>query len=191
MLCQCQLSPVAQKEITTDPKYPLWQQHNQTIAKLSRWRAEGRIAVSYQGEGGNANFIWEQYGDNYTLKLIAPFGAGTSELKGSRSRVLFKDEEGHTHVGKTPEALMEKVMGWHVPISGLQYWARGIPTPQTAFGKLEITKDQGTLLKLQQNGWEIDYDRYINDNAPPLPSKIRLASRDVSVKLIIKHWKLL
>lgn len=165
-----------------------WPQHLQHVQALQYWQADGRLAVKQGNKGGNANFVWTQYKDHYEIKLFGPFGSGAVYITGNQHHVQLKEANGKIHTAKTPEQLLHNVAGWHVPLTGLHYWLRGIPVPQDKTKKHKLTQE-GTLKQLQQEGWNIVYEDYHHTHALPLPSKMHLRNRDLRVKLLVKSWK--
>lgn len=169
-------------------KEAAWHQHQTRLQELDYWHAEGRIAVKQGKKGGNASFVWTQRGDHFDIKLFGPFGSGAVYISGNDHHVQLKEANGKIRTAKTPEELLQAVAGWQVPITGLQYWLRGMPIPGEKLKKHRLGEG-GTLIYLQQEGWHIDYESYRHDNALPLPAKMQLANRKLKVKIINKSWK--
>lgn len=165
-----------------------WQKNEQQLGKVQHWQAEGRLAVTQGKKGGNASFIWQQQGEFYQIKLFGPFGAKSAYIIGGPHHVELREANGKTSTAKSPEALLHKVAGWHVPLSGLRYWMRGIPLPNAKINSKQFN-DQGLLASLQQQGWRIDYQDYNAASGMPLPSKLVLHNDQVKVKMIINNWK--
>jgi outer membrane lipoprotein LolB len=166
----------------------LWKEHQTKISQFTHWQAKGRIAASKASKGGNAQFVWQQNGGRYQLKLFGPWGAGTVHITGDNHTVELKESNGKITRAQSPELLLQKVAGWQVPIAGLVYWLRGIPTPQNQPGVQRLTNN-GYLSFLQQQGWRIEYENYQTANAMPLPSKLKLQNGETKLKMIITDWK--
>ena len=45
------------------------------------------------------------------------------------------------------------------------------------------------LARLQQDGWDIEYLSYANQNGYSLPERIKLRGEDLDVTLVIKDWQ--
>lgn len=163
--------------------------HQQQIKKLNNWRAQGKIAAVKGNEGGNARFSWQQRNSSFHIKLYGPFGSGAAFLSGTPNKVAMNEPNGNMSTAKTPEELMQKIAGWQVPLTGLRYWMRGVPTPNAPVIK-QVFDNMGRLRFLSQEGWQIDYDEYWDDVMPNLPAKLNLSNRDLKVKVIIKSWNI-
>lgn len=165
-----------------------WAQHSAQLNLMHHWQAQGRLAISRGTKGSTASFVWQQNNDFYHIKLFGPFGAGTVHVVGGPSRVLLRNTNGETQLAHSPEALMKALAGWYVPVTGLQYWLKGLPAPHdTSHAKRFNT--QGMLSYLNQEGWHIYYQHYNKDHPFPLPHKLELRNDDIIVKMVITSWK--
>ena len=83
--------------------------------------------------------------------------------------------DGRRARAESPEALLEREVGWSVPLTGLRYWIVGAPALDGATSKMELD-DRGRLARLEQAGWTVIYERYgiLDDLA--LPERIRFSS---------------
>ncbi|HRE30494.1 MAG TPA: lipoprotein insertase outer membrane protein LolB [Candidatus Berkiella sp.] len=165
-----------------------WKSNEKQLDAINQWQAEGRLAVTQGNKGGNASFVWQQQGDFYQIKIFGPFGAKSAYIIGSPHHVELKEANGKVSTARTPEALLNKVAGWHVPLSGLRYWMRGTPVSQVKVNSKQFN-DKGLLASLEQQGWHVEYQEYHRSAFAPLPSKILLTNGQVKVKMIINDWK--
>lgn len=165
-----------------------WQQHVQQLQKIQRWEMEGRIAAIQGQHGGNASFVWKQMGDHYQIRFFGPFGAGSVHVTGSPKEVTLKEADGTLHHANSPEALIQKVAGWQVPLNGIRYWMLGIPIPSSKVQNQSLNQ-QGHLVKLQQLGWNVHFDRYHQNMNPIVPAKLDMENGPLKVKVIVKTLK--
>ena len=165
-----------------------WDERKQNIYQISDWKATGRLVASKGKEGANASFTWTQKGEYYNIKLFGPFGAGSAHLTGNAKQVVFDDADGKRTITKDPETLIQRKMGLSIPLKGLKYWIKGVPSPFAKIDFLEVNKSS-ELKRLKQNGWVIQYTRYDHNTWQSLPKKIMLTNRDLKVKLVIQQWK--
>jgi outer membrane lipoprotein LolB len=57
-------------------------------------------------------------------------------------------------------------------------------------GQADIAWDaQGRLLQIDQNGWQINYSRYLAQDDLQLPEKLRMQRDSVRVKFIVDVWQ--
>lgn len=189
LLTQCAAPP--SKPIDTfnakQHAVPAWDKHHAALKALDTWQAKGRLAASNGKEGGSAAFDWQQHDHDYQIKFMGAFGAGSAVLTGSPNLITLQDSQGKVKQAKTPEALMKDSVGWHIPLSGLQYWAKGMPIPNQPSPILKVDH-AGNLIYLSQLGWDIEYSGYRLEQAIALPGKINLTNNQLKVKLVMKQW---
>jgi outer membrane lipoprotein LolB len=171
----------------TDDRYVLWRDQRGGLMAMAHFTLEGRVAAS--GQPGAARLHWQQLAtDRFSGRVSGPFGVGAVHLEGTvnRVRVRHRDED---FVSDDPEADLQALLGWALPLAALPYWARGLPQPgQPARFAID---DLGRLRALTQGGWQIDYAAYDSGHeAPALPQRIQLTRGDQVLTLIADRWHL-
>ncbi len=170
---------------------PLWHQRLALLERLDGWSLDGRIAVRDGGKAWSAKLSWTQRGVSYDILIAAPFGQGAARLSGEPGRALIDISGQQMLVADDPSALLFEQVGWAVPVDALQYWLVGRPDPHSA--ALLEWDELGQVVRLEQGAWVVDYQRYSEDNAAvgvTLPTKVRLESRQLRVKIVIDQWHL-
>lgn len=155
---------------------------------IANWTVRGRIAVQMAQQGGSASVFWKQQGQNYAMELFGPLGAGAVYLNGVPGQIDLTTSKGQYLQAATPEKLIQQALGWNLPVTNLNYWIRGIPAP--GFVVTQSFNDQGQLAQLQQDGWQINYQTYMNENNKALPQYMTLVRQGLTVKIIIDSWQL-
>lgn len=184
LLSACATRPA----VSPSAEESVWLDHQARVQSLGDWQVQGRVAVSREQEGWNANFDWRQRGEEYRIRLRGPFGQGAVELFGNAAGVWLKRKEQPTVYAHDAEALLEAETGWHLPLNGFGSWLRGLPgadAPATLDWDAE-----GRLRRLTQSDWEIDYRRYLVVEGLSLPDRLRMNRDSLLVKVVIDHWKL-
>ena len=166
----------------------VWLAHQARLQTLSNWQVQGRVAVRREQEGWNANFDWQQRGEEYRIRLRGPFGQGAIELYGNAAGVWLKRKEQPTVYADDAEALLEAETGWQLPLNGFGSWLRGLPETDTP-ASLDWDAE-GHLRRLTQSDWAIDYRRYQLVNDLPLPDRLRLNRDSLLVKVVIDQWQI-
>jgi outer membrane lipoprotein LolB len=156
----------------------------QQVQQLQQWSAEGRIGIRWATDSQSANLDWEQDVDTYRIRLSGPLGQGGLQILGSEQEVsLQRSGDDEIHRAATPEALMQQLLGWHLPLTQAQYWIRGIPAPGAQASPLE-----GEITGFIQSGWRIQYPRLVQAAGMVLPEKLRLDREDLRITVIINDW---
>ena len=170
-----------------------WQQHQQTMLSLTQWQLSGKVAMRNGNDGGQADVFWRQTdAKNYEIKLVAPFGAGSSVLTADATQVMLAFSNGDGMVADTVEEILAGMPDWQFPVSGLRFWVLGIASPSTAPAHMRWN-EQGGLAMLEQDGWSIELQNYALTGDYFLPQKIimrRLDQSDVNLKLLVRQWLL-
>ena len=80
------------------------------------------------------------------------------------------------------ESLTAQVLGFRLPLAGLADWVRGAAS---ASSPAKEEKDaEGRLTKLEQAGWQIEYQDYAGGR----PSRMRLTYPGIELRLAISKW---
>jgi outer membrane lipoprotein LolB len=166
-----------------------WSAHRRALADYQTWDLHARAVVWRASEVYNVGLQWRQDTRQFVMLLEAPFGQGVFRIDNGTDggyRLLLPD--GQVFENRTPEALLEEVFGWSLPISGLRYWIRGLPRPGSEYrDRLDNT---GLARSLDQDRWSIEFREYFDaGREPQLPRRLNLARDDLSIKLVIERWQ--
>ena len=190
LLSSCAVQTPVVKAPVDKSSLLLWQERSARLSEISNWNLSGRIAIQKQKESGSASLKWRQQNEKFEIDIIGPFGKGTVELRGNDSGVSMQDADGNTLRAVNAETLLQNYLGWQVPVSGLHYWIRGLPSPQ-AIVETMLLDEQNRLTELTQYGWKVSYGRYQTHSDLQLPAKMELLNASLKVKLIVRQWELL
>lgn len=179
-------SPEAETEQVSPEQ--LWQQRQNQLKHITGWQTRGRIGVVTPENGWHASLNWDQQADAYQIQLNGPTGQGIAALYGNKDGITLMVPDEGVASAKDPETLLERQLGFRLPVSGLRYWALGLPSPTPE--KTEILDDQGRLKELKQDQWHILLRDYRDQGGFEIPTKLRLERQDMSVKLILRDWSL-
>lgn len=160
------------------------------LKNLRHWVASGRISIVADDEAWNGNLHWRQTGaDVYDIRIIAPLGQGTLLIKGDREGVELRTSDGKAPLqAATPEELLERSMGWQMPLSGMRFWILGIKSPH-ALETISLDEN-GRPAALTQSGWNIKLSDYRLIDRWYVPGKIEIENDRIKVKMLVQSWKL-
>lgn len=187
LLSACATRPVVSPALSPQQRAAAWQAHQQALAGLERWAFEGRVAVKdTQQESWSASLRWRQRGDGFDIRLAGPFGQGAAQLSGKPGYAVIETSEHAALSASSAEALMQEQLGWAVPVQGFRHWLIGLPAPGVV-GRHALD-GAGRLSELEQDGWQIHYDRYQEVDGLVLPRKMTLENARLRVRLVIDDW---
>lgn len=171
----------------TPPGDDLLLQRQAALASINDWAATGRLAVNDGNDGGSANFTWQRDGDSLVVDLRAPLGQGHWRLSVDQSGATLEGTDVGSISGPDPEPLLERTLGWSIPVAVLDHWLRGLPGADQAdlsYG------DDGHIERIQQRDWTIDYSRWSDIDGLAMPRRLTANSDPYRVKLVIQRWQL-
>ncbi|QEY73552.1 lipoprotein insertase outer membrane protein LolB [Pseudomonas denitrificans (nom. rej.)] len=164
-----------------------WNAHKARIATLDGWQIDGKVGIRAPKDSGSGTLFWLQRQDYYDIRLSGPLGRGAARLTGREGAVTLEVAGQGRFEATSPEELLEQQMGWRLPVSHLLWWIRGLPAPDS---KSRLTLDgDSRLAKLQQDGWDVEYTRYSEQNGYWLPERLKLHGQDLDVTLVVKTWQ--
>lgn len=172
---------------------PFMEEHTRNLSQLTHWQLAGKIRLKTAERSDSANIQWLQQDGNYQLTLSGPFGQTGAILEGTPCQVILTIPDEGRFSDRSPESLLYNHFGWDLPLNSLFYWVRTLPAPGSDYQSQ--LNEQKQLARLQQDGWEIHYDRYRTaispDTAPPkLPGRMKIAKGKLELTFIINQWLL-
>jgi outer membrane lipoprotein LolB len=162
-------------------------QQTALLQALTHWQIEGAFSLSQGAKHIIANYTWQQRPSTFSLRIYSGLNLASISIKGSDHNITLTNENGQTWHAKSISSLMQKALGWQLPINGLVYWIKGLPAPGKHSTQINTT---GNLKTLTQNGWQINYQRYQRADIYDLPNIITIQGHQTHIKLVIKRWKL-
>lgn len=157
------------------------------ILERESWALRGRIAVSDGKDGGSARVNWEAGPELYELWIYAPLAQGTWRLEGGADEAVLTGPKGSFR-GTDAQSLLARHLGWHLPVSGLRHWVRGVRAP----GAVEAVEydARGRLATLRQDGWTVTYTQWASYPVLDMPRRIEAEFPPYQVKLVVQDWAL-
>lgn len=182
--------PSSSQAFYSHPHFSSWQARSLALSNIKQWTLQGAMGVQYRNTAHLINVSWQQQPQQYQIMLAGPLNFGSVKIIGNSQGVTLWRSAKQPISANTPEALLNKTLGWHLPVTDLYYWIRGLPVPH-APAITQLDPDY-RLLFLQQQGWQIHYFNYQPVNGIELPQKVELINvqRDLKIRLVLKHWSL-
>jgi outer membrane lipoprotein LolB len=165
-----------------------WDDRVQSLSAIKSWNLKAAIALHTNKEADSGSLQWNQELDHYSFLLMGPLGSSSIMLTGGPDQVELITPQGKKFYAKSAEILLEQQTGWHLPVSQLAFWIRGLPAPESPAKKQFDSFHR--LSVLEQAGWKIQFLRYTTVNHVDLPSKIFLNYPALSVRLVITQWQI-
>lgn len=165
----------------------LWQSHKQQIGSLDSWQINGKVGIRAAQDSGSGTLFWLQRQDYYDIRLSGPLGRGAARLTGRPGDIQLEVANQGRYQAASPEQLLQQQLGLNLPVSHLLWWIRGLPAPDSR-SRLTLDRDS-RLAQLSQDGWQVEYLRYAEQDGYWLPERLKLSGHDLQVTLVIKDWQ--
>ena len=169
-----------------------WPQRAENLSQLEGWEASGRIAVKSGADGGQGNIRWVQQSAKASIALHGPFGVGAYRIDWTDDDLVIIGKAGEmvlSYAGPDAvERFLADQLGWSFPARSTRYWILGVADPRFS-ARTEFDAD-GWLVTLEQDGWVVSYDRFVQAQGRWMPRKIVMDNERARVKLIVDQWRL-
>lgn len=145
----------------------------------------GRMAIRHARESSSVGLHWEHGQARDEMTLLAPLGQTVARISRSPDGAELRTGNKRYQAADL-ESLMEKVLGWHLPLAELHAWVRGQPYPGTP---AEVERNpQGQIVMLRQDGWEIAYGKFHGEAADSPPGRLSMTFEDMKLQLVVDEW---
>jgi outer membrane lipoprotein LolB len=155
------------------------------LQRIDAFAVQGRIAGGALGIKGDVH--WQQNADDsFSLRISGPFGMGATSIRGTPQQVVVRSGDGKTQT-TDPQLWLQQNLGWTLPIARLRYWVLGLPAADSPVQAVSYN-DDGTLARLQQDGWQLEYGQYLSVDGYNLPRKLQLSHADATFRVVVDGW---
>ncbi|WP_395621539.1 lipoprotein insertase outer membrane protein LolB [Dokdonella sp.] len=162
------------------------ERREQQLAAQPEWSLQGRIAVSAPGDSGSGSLHWQQQGDHYRISVNAPVSGKTWTLAGDQAGASLSGLHGQPRHASDAATLLQRELGWKVPVADLAWWVRGLRAPGTS--EMSFRED-GLPAEIRQHGWVVEFRDYLADHDPLMPRRIFASNGRYTVRLIVQQWR--
>ena len=130
-----------------------WAHQREQLQNLDSWGLRGRVNVRYDNESHTPSINWLQQNVDYRIRLWGTLNVGSTLIVGSPDNVTLENS-GETRSASSPEELILGQLGYELPLSQLNYWIKGLPSPDSEF-QLSFN-ELNQLTTIEQADWTIN-----------------------------------
>lgn len=159
---------------------------NVPLEQLEQWQAQGRLAAAVAGSGGSGSFIWQQHRDHSFVQLAGPAGLGAMRLTLEGGDLSIETGDGRKLQAAAAMAELEKRLGASIPTDKLRYWMLGRPAP----GEHHWLNESSSTPVLEQDGWHIEYQQFIDEAGIKLPVRFNATTAAARLRVVVDRWQL-
>lgn len=148
----------------------------------------GRFSVTVEEADGQiesvqGGFAWHDTGQLLQLNLANPLGSTLARLEVQPSQVVLTRADGSRETAPSPEALVARILGGPLPVTGLRQWLQG--KVNTASAQNLQKNSQGQIEAFEQLGWQVQLQRYDEQGPARLNLRRSDTGRTIRVRLLI------
>lgn len=153
-----------------------------------RFELTGRIGVQNGEEGMSGLLRWLHGPDGDELWFSSPLGGSVARLVRDQDGVELVSGNGPPRRAPNAETLTREALGWDLPLTGLEFWILGRPAPGMDSQRVDRDPASGRLTRLVQDGWSIEYRRYLDTEWGALPALINLEYGSLQLRFAVDRW---
>lgn len=161
-------------------------------AAAADFKLLGRVAVRNAQQRFSGNVHWHHARLEDTILLLTPLGQAVAEIKRDGHGVSLVTSKQETFHARDVEELTVEILGWRLPLDGLQYWIQGFYSP---FSTASVDFDNDDrIISIRQDGWEILFTRYAAESTDHSgrvqirPRIVELRFDDLNIRMVIDNW---
>ena len=148
----------------------------------------GKVTLLSSNMVLNSRFIWRQFQERFSIRLWGPLGQGMTEIIGDSQSITVLDGNSEQLISQDN---IEDMLGWTIPFSSFEYWARGMPIPDLSISQAKYDAEDRLVSFLQKN-WTISFQRFRSfrgrGDDTTLPARIELHSKNRKAVVVVTHW---
>lgn len=159
------------------------------LKRIKSWEAKGAFSIQHSPQKPViAAYDWQQFGNrNSRIRISSSLDIYSAVIWRRPGTVTLQKNREQIYRAKTATQLMQKNLGWSLPINNLSYWIKGAAAP----GRSREHADAfGHLLTLWQQGWVINYGAYETVSGIDLPKVIYMSRPGFEAKIVVNTWQI-
>jgi outer membrane lipoprotein LolB len=187
LLAGCSGQRVHDSQQTTDAGLANYGERRAGLLHHPDWAMEGRLSIDDGEDGGSGRISWQVNGQTTKIHFHAALGRGAWRLVMNGQGATLETADGRVLREPTANELLQKEIGWAVPVDALSWWARGLAAPDSE-DQLHLD-DAGLPARIMQQGWTVRYRRYGEFEGQLMPVRLEANKGDYRVKLAVSEWR--
>lgn len=152
------------------------------------WSVGARLGLSDGERGGTLAMQWRADGERHEVLLRTVVGGRQWRLEMTPDFAVLTGSEIGTLSGPDPDVLVERAVGWPIPVRWMSRWLRGLPAPE---GARTAYADDGALSSLSWDRWSLDFQRWKSPEQADvlLPARVEARSPPYRVRAALSGWR--
>ena len=184
MLTSC--AAIKEQKIT-EPEN--WRAEQQKRQQIKSWEIRGRLGVQTENNGGSLDITWKQAEQDFSIRLIAPLGAGNYSVQGNGEGAEIRFPDGSAKLVSDINSIFSEILEVNLPVDAVKDWIRGLPAKSLAVESISWN-EQGLLNTIKQSGWNVEMKKYTGQKIL-LPHVLYLSRDDneeLDIRVVLRQW---
>lgn len=159
-----------------------------SLRALNSWNLTGRLSIDDGEDGGSGKLNWEVHETGFLLKFRGTLGKASWQLTSTAGFAELEKSDGSITRAANVDELLQKELGWAVPVGALKWWVLGVAAPGKA-DSMHLDR-HGRITAMHQNGWDITYRKYHEFGEYQLPARMDAVNGRYRVKIAVSSWRI-
>ncbi|MBE9565061.1 MAG: outer membrane lipoprotein LolB [Proteobacteria bacterium] len=184
MLTSC--AAIKEQKITEPAN---WRAEQQKRQQIKSWEIRGRLGVQTENNGGSLDITWKQAEQDFSIRLIAPLGAGNYSVQGNEEGAEIRFPDGSKKLVSDINSIFSEILDVNLPVDAVKDWIRGLPAKSLAVESISWN-EQGLLNTIKQSGWNVEMKKYAGQKIL-LPHVLYLSRDDneeLDIRVVLRQW---
>jgi outer membrane lipoprotein LolB len=151
---------------------------------LKALQLNGRLSIKQGGDAQVGNLRWFHDAPHHEIAVLSPIGSTVANIVQDGDKVSLTMSDKKKYEAADADQLMENVLGWRLPLNGMQYWVLGRAAPPVGNARTELGPDN-RVAKLTQQNWRIEYANYRPVGDTELPGRIVMRRDDIEIRFVV------
>ena len=148
----------------------------------------GRISIQDEQQRVSGGIRWQHSKTTDEVLLLSPLGQVMAQILRDHEGVRLTTSKQQVYFAADVESLTEDVLGWRIPLAGLQFWAQGTHSPLTL--AMKDLDENDRVVAIHQDGWVISYLSYTElSTQKQRPRVLTLNYEALKIRLVIDNWE--
>lgn len=150
----------------------------------------GRISIQDEQQRVSSGIRWQHSKKIDEVLLLSPLGQVMAQILRDHEGVRLTTSEQQVFYAADVESLTEEVLGWRIPLAGLQYWAQGTHSPLT-IAMIDLDEND-RVVAIRQDGWIISYLSYtaMQSAQKQRPRVLTLNYEALKIRLVVDNLEI-
>ncbi len=151
----------------------------------------GRISIQNEHHRHSGRISWQHSEIDDEISLFSPFGQVVAKILRNRNDARLITSKQEVFYATNIEQLTEDILGWRLPLNGLQYWIQGHHSPLTASEKDINQEDR--VIAIRQDNWHIRYNSFFPNRPEQIarPRILELNYQDLKIRMVVDNWEII